>query len=56
MSKPQHNFGRPFLGHCILSLSVYAMEKRRILLKIIEFSLYNLYGDAPAQEPLPQGS
>ena len=56
MSKPQRYFSKPFLSHCILSLSVYAMEKRRILLKIIEFSLYNLYGDAPAQEPLPQGS
>ena len=51
-----YNFGRPFHGHhyYILGLSDLCLEVEEKIFKIMH-SLYDLYGHALAQEPLPRG-
>ena len=52
------NFSWPFLGHdnYILALSdLYLGVEKKSFREKMQISLYELYGHAPAQKPLPQG-
>ena len=52
-----NNFGRPFRGHlCFYILNVFCMPvSREKLSRNNALSLYDLYGYALTQEPLPCG-